>query len=202
MELMFDSEAKQDEFSFSKSLYPAKLLQKLPELRDRGIFLCGGGALALYLDHKFTAIKDFDFYVKDQAALEWFENFLTGPLLRMSKTHDSENALTFRPPSDKVTTYVQIIKRDFYNSYDEVFKHFDFSVCKVGYDNEQFYFGPNTKQHILEKKLVLEGKPTDDFFKRWFKYNLKGFKMPHSEVASIIKTIPNLSFDSTQDFGY
>ena len=91
--------------------------------------------------------------------------------------------------------------RHYFNYYD-VFETFDFSICKVGYDGEEFYFGTNTQQHILEKKLVLEGKPTSDFVKRWFKYSLKGYKMSNEMAAQIIKGLPEVEFHNSTDTGY
>lgn len=189
-------------FSIERSLYPIKLLKDLPKLRKQGIFLCGGSALALFLGHGINSIKDYDFYCKDYPSQKEFEEYLTGNM-NMSLTHVTDNARTYSPYSGSITSKVQIITRNFYPDYQAIFEDFDFSICKVGYlGNYEYCFGPTARQHILEKKLVLEGKVTDDFFKRWYKYDLKGFKMPREQVAEILKTVPNINFDACLDLGY
>ena len=189
-------------FSLEKNLYPIRLLKDLPKLREQGIFLCGGSALSLFLGHSINTIKDYDFYCKDDQTRYNFEQYLTSHL-GMIKTHVSDNALTFDPRSGSTKSKVQIIIRNFYPDYQAVFADFDFSICKVGYLGDYNYcFGPTARQHILEKKLVLEGKATDDFFKRWYKYDLKGFKMPREQVAEILKTVQNINFDARLDMGY
>lgn len=189
-------------FSLEKNLYPISLLKDLSKLKEQGIFLCGGSALALFLGHSINTIKDYDFYCKDANTQKYFEQYLITNQ-GMVKTHVTDNALTFAPRSGSIKSKVQIIIRNFYPDYQAVFADFDFSICKVGYMGDYNYcFGPTARQHILEKKLVLEGKATSDFFKRWFKYDLKGFKMPREQVADILKTVQNINFDARLDMGY
>lgn len=191
-----------ENFYLERNLFPMKLIMDLPTLKERGVFLCGGAALALYLGQNLDTIKDYDFYCKDVPAQKWFEEYLTHAML-MTIKHVTNNALTYEPTRYSTSGMVQIIVRNYYPGYQEIFNDFDFSVCKIGYEgNNSYVFGPNTQQHILEKKLVLEGRPTADFVKRWFKYTVKGFKMPRQEAANIIKALPEINLDATKDLGY
>jgi len=189
------------DYRMEKNMFPGKLLSSLKMLKEQGIYLCGGSALALYLGQNLDSINDYDFYVKDQNTQNWFERWLESEL-KMYAHFKSNNATTYRPTMGTTKGKLQIIIKNFFNSYDDIFSTFDFGVCKVGYDGEGFYFGPNTKQQILEKRLVLEGKPSPDFVKRWFKYGLKGYKMPHSEAAEILKSLPEVEFDARNEMGY
>lgn len=191
-----------EEVSFGSSIkpsnrFPGDLISDLPNLRKHGIFFCGGGALSLYLDKSYDSINDFDFWVESEEALKYFK-FRLENKYGMHMIIQTDNALTFQSGSGKI----QIIIREFLKSYDEIFNTFDFGVCKVGYDGSTFYFGPNTHQQIIEKKLVLEGKTNSDFVKRWFKYSLKGYKMDNMVVAEIIKKEPSINLDHTEDEGY
>jgi hypothetical protein len=194
-----------EEFNLKYNLFPSNLIEKLPMLKEKGIFLCGGAALALYLGNSYDSINDFDFYAKNVIAQKWFDSWIQSHL-KMKSHFVTDNAITYinstqqyeQTPSGKVQL---IIRQHFFNYY-EIFNTFDFSVCKVGYDGKEFYFGPNTLQHILEKKLVLEGKPTADFVKRWFKYSLRGYKMPNDIAAQIIKGLHEVEFDARHEAGY
>ena len=184
-------------YSKSSGSFPGNLILDLTNLAQRGIFFCGGGALSLYLDKNYTSISDFDFWVASAEALQYFRSRLENKY-GMHLIIQTANALTYQTGSGKV----QIIIREYLQSYDAIFKTFDFSICKVGYDGSKYYFGPNTYEHIIEKKLVLEGKTTPDFIKRWFKYTLKGYKMDNKLVAEIIKNEPTINLDHSVDEGY
>jgi hypothetical protein len=186
-------------YNLDQNLFPVKLLRDLPRLKASGIFLCGGAALALYLGQKLDTIKDYDFYAKDLLSKAKFEEYLAHEL-RLHISHVSENATTYS--SQYHRSKIQIINRSYFYDYNHVFETFDFGICKVGYDGDNFYFGPNTREQIHKKQLVMEGAATSDFIKRWFKYTLKGYKMDNKVAADIIRNHPNQSLDLSKDTGY
>ena len=202
MAVTFDNDVLSWDSDRSSRGFPLKLFEDLPSLRDRGIFLCGGAALALYLNHVYKSINDYDFFVQDSKAADFMRQYLEakfGWILHMQ----TENAWTFKGNDAYGNpAKVQIIIKKFHQNYQEVFETFDFSICKIGFDGTDFHFGPNTRQHILEKKLVLEGPVNEDFVKRWYKYSIKGFKMARKEVAAAIRSNPNITLATSERDGY
>lgn len=103
------------------------------------------------------------------------------------KVHESDNAVTFII-QDNTAYKVQIIKKNFYNSAQEVIDNFDFTVTQLVSDGEQIIAGKYTYRDLATKTLRLTS-PTminrPGIFARIVKYVSYGYKID-AELAELI----------------
>lgn len=109
--------------------------------------------------------------------------------------------------SDNATTYqvgeykVQLIRRNFYKSVNDVFNDFDFTCCQVAVDKDMRPYGPGL-QDATNMILKLNKYDNRAFLARYAKYVGYGYTMDAAEFLNIIERLDmNYEFDST-DLGY
>jgi len=111
----------------------------------------------------------------------------------MYETYTSDNAITYTIGDFKV----QLIRRAYYASIDDVFANFDFTCCQVAVDKNFYIYGPgieDAKNYVLKlNKLDSRG-----FLARYAKYVGYGYTMPNNEFLDIINNKEiNYEFDPT-----
>ena len=111
----------------------------------------------------------------------------------MYETYTSDNAITYTVGDFKV----QLIRRAYYKSLDEVFANFDFTCCQIAVDRNFYTYGPgieDAKNYVLRlNKLDSRG-----FLARYAKYVGYGYTMPSDEFLDIINNEEiNYEFDPT-----
>jgi hypothetical protein len=111
----------------------------------------------------------------------------------MYETFTSDNAITYTIGDFKV----QLIRRAYYTSIDEVFANFDFTCCQIAIDKNLKTYGPgieDAKNYVLKlNKLDCHG-----FLARYAKYVGYSYVMPADEFLNIINHEEiNYEFDPT-----
>ena len=113
------------------------------------------------------------------------------------ETFTSDNAITYQCGDHKV----QLIRRAYYPTIDEVFKDFDFTCCMVGVDMDIRPFGPGI-DHAHSRILKLGRFDPTAFIARYGKYVGYGYVMDPKEFLEIIERPGiNYEFDGTS-LGY
>jgi hypothetical protein len=111
----------------------------------------------------------------------------------MYETFTSDNARTYTIGDHKV----QLIRRAYYDSLDDVFDNFDFTCCQVAVDKDFKLSGPglaDARNNVLKlNKLDIRG-----FLARYAKYVGYGYTMPNEEFLDIINNEEiNYEFDAS-----
>jgi hypothetical protein len=111
----------------------------------------------------------------------------------MYETFTSDNAITYTIGDFKV----QLIRRAYYTSVDDVFANFDFTCCQIAVDENLKTYGPgieDAKNYVLKlNKLDRHG-----FLARYAKYVGYSYVMPAGEFLDIINLEEiNYEFDPT-----
>jgi len=109
------------------------------------------------------------------------------------ETFSSDNAKTYTIDDYKV----QLIRRAYYTSVDDVFANFDFTCCQIAVDENLKAYGPgieDAKNYVLKlNKLDRHG-----FLARYAKYAGYSYVMPADEFLDIINNEEiNYEFDPT-----
>ena len=109
------------------------------------------------------------------------------------ESFSSDNAITYTCGDHKV----QLIKRAYYPTIQDVFKDFDFTCCMVGVDMEIKPFGPGVV-HAKNGVLKLGRFDPNAFIARYGKYVGYGYVMEPEEFLEIIERPGiNYEFDGT-----
>jgi hypothetical protein len=111
----------------------------------------------------------------------------------MYETFNSENAVTYQLGNYKV----QLIRRAYYPTVDDVFKSFDFTCCQVAVDKELQAYGPGVDD-AKNNKLKLNHYDNKAFLARYAKYVGYGYVMDPEEFLEIIERKDiNYEFDGS-----
>ncbi len=97
---------------------------------------------------------------------------------RYSTKYESENATTlsyYSKETNKEWT-IQIIKRRYFNSLQEVIDNFDISVCQIGTGGQEWLLGKHTARDIREQNLRMNMPLQPDAAKRLTKYWTYGYR--------------------------
>lgn len=113
------------------------------------------------------------------------------------QVYDTDNAETCYVGNQKL----QLIKRQWFNSIEHVFEHFDFSCCQIAVNEDLSLYGPgidDAKNYVLKTKRV----DTKTFLARYGKYVSYGYKMdPEEFLNTINENEVAYEFDGST-FGY
>jgi hypothetical protein len=163
-----------------------------------GTFLAGGAVLSLMTGNK---INDLDLYFASREAVAEFIEENNGVYLYSV----TDKSISLSLSTTKYgTKEFQLIYFDSYNSADEVFHDFDFTVCMCAYsfDDKQFYFHTDFWEHLGAKKLVFS--PSTKFpiisLLRVEKYQQKGFSISNGELRKIALAISKLNLEAKSEF--
>ena len=122
---------------------------------------------------------------------------------RYTTKFESENATTLSYTShhgDKHWT-LQIIKRRFFSSAEEIIDNFDISVCKLATDGKNLSLGSNTAKDIREKNLRFQMPLQPDALKRLTKYWTYGYRPVEGTIESIQNNpVGKWHFNSDEDY--
>lgn len=163
-----------------------------------GVFLAGGAVLSLMTGNK---INDLDLYFASREAVAEFIEENRGVYLHSV----TDKSISLSLSTTKYgTKEFQLIYFDSYNSTDEIFKDFDFSVCMCAYsfDDKQFYFHKDFWEHLAAKKLVFSPETKFPIISllRVEKYQQKGFTISNGELRKIALAISKLNLEDKSEF--
>jgi hypothetical protein len=166
--------------------------------QEHGPWIAGGMGRQLAIDPTDTTFADIDVWFSSLASYERCTvrlNHIFGNY--MYESFASDNAMTYTVGDFKV----QLIRRAYYKSVEDVFANFDFTCCQVAVDRDLKTYGPgisDARNYVLKlNKLDLRG-----FLARYAKYVGYGYTMPNKEFLDIIDNEEiNYEFDATS-LGY
>lgn len=161
---------------------------------EYGPWIAGGMGRQLAINPECQEFADIDV---------WFSGPTSYELCMIRLNNTFGNYLYESFTSDNARTYtigdhkVQLIRRAYYDSLDEVFDNFDFTCCQVAVDKDFKLSGPglaDARNYVLKlNKLDSRG-----FLARYAKYVGYGYTMPNEEFLDIIDNEEiNYEFDAT-----
>ena len=161
---------------------------------EHGPWIAGGMGRQLAVNPACQEFADIDV---------WFSGPTSYELCMIRLNNTFGNYLYESFTSDNARTYtigdhkVQLIRRAYYDSLDEVFDNFDFTCCQVAVDKDFKLSGPglaDARNNVLKlNKLDNRG-----FLARYAKYVGYGYTMPNEEFLDIIDNEEiNYEFDAT-----
>ena len=162
--------------------------------QEQGPWIAGGMGRQLAVNPTCQEFSDIDIWFSSAMSYErcmvrlndTFGNYIY-------ETFSSNNAKTYQVGDYKV----QLIRRAYYDSLDDVFANFDFTCCQVAVDKDFKLSGPglaDARNNVLKvNKLDCLG-----FLARYAKYVGYGYVMPNEEFLDIINNEEiNYEFDAT-----
>jgi hypothetical protein len=166
----------------------------LDSTQEQGPWIAGGMGRQLAIDPTCQSFADIDIWFNNAKSYEQC-------LIRLDNTFGNHIYETFS--SDNARTYtvgdykVQLIRRAYYETLDDVFANFDFTCCQIAVDKDLNLSGPgieDARNNVLKvNKLDRRG-----FLARYAKYVGYGYVMPNSEFLDIINNEEiNYEFDAT-----
>jgi hypothetical protein len=162
--------------------------------REQGPWIAGGMGRQLAVDPTCQEFADIDVWFNNATSYEQCVNRLNFAFGNtMYETFNSSNARTYTVGDYKV----QLIRRAYYETLDDVFANFDFTCCQVAVDKDFKLSGPgidDARNNVLKvNKLDRRG-----FLARYAKYVGYGYVMPNGEFLDIINNEDiNYEFDAT-----
>ncbi len=109
---------------------------------------------------------------------------------RWQRKYESDNAITLsywsKKDSSKTWT-IQIIKRRFFKSLEDVINSFDMTVCEIGTGGNEWVLGKQTAKDIRERNLRLKMPLQPDALKRVVKYWTYGYR----PVEGVLEAVQN-----------
>lgn len=149
----------------------------------QGPWLAGGSVLSWY-NNEPVGLGDFDIFFKD---LKQFDEMF-GRLMRNHATivYTSENALTLHLTVDDDVKRIQLIRKNYFQSAEDVINHFDFTICQLATDGWNIVASDKTYEHIREKKIVLSKPASRTLVKRLIKYVSYGYTPEIELVQTMI----------------
>lgn len=121
---------------------------------------------------------------------------------RYSTKYESDNAITLSY-HNKDSRYwtLQVIKRRYFNSLQEVIDNFDISVCQVGTGGNDWLLGKHTAKDIRERNLRMNLPLHPDAAKRLIKYWTYGYRPVNGLLDSVRNNpIGKKIFTTSEDY--
>jgi hypothetical protein len=158
-----------------------------PDIK-RGPWIAGGAPLRWWQGLP-VGESDIDVFCANQAQAEVVIERIK-EFGRWQRKYDSENATTLsywsKNDSSKVWT-IQVIKRRYFNSLEEVISNFDMTVCEIGTCGNNWVLGKQTARDIRERHLRMNLPLTPDALKRMVKYWTYGYR----PVPGLLEAVQN-----------
>ena len=146
-----------------------------PDL-NHGPWIAGGACLRWY-QGQAVAENDIDvFCASEEQANKIID--LVKSYGRYSTKHESANAttLSYYNKDHTKTWTIQVIKRRYFKSLQEVIDNFDITVCQIGTGGHEWLMGKHTARDIREKNLRMKLPLQPDAAKRMSKYWTYGYR--------------------------
>lgn len=161
---------------------------------DQGPWIAGGMGRQLAVDHTCQEFADIDVWFSGPEVYEQCMIRLNNTFSNyMYEAFSSDNAKTYTVGDYKV----QLIRRAYYTSLDDVFDNFDFTCCQVAVDQNFKLSGPGLAD-ARNNVLKLNKLDHCGFLARYAKYVGYGYVMPNTEFLDIINNEEiNYEFDAT-----
>lgn len=162
-------------------------------LKAYDCYIAGGSILSIFSN---TEINDLDVYFRNKADLA---DFLYNDVEGYHIISHTDKAFSFRV-DEKV---VQAIYFKYFESAEDIFKTFDFTVCMAAYDfkTEKFVLHKDFLKHNVNRILKFNSDTVFPIISalRIDKYKKKGFSISKAEFIRIMLTIMMLNISSYEE---
>jgi hypothetical protein len=167
---------------------------------ETGPWIAGGAALRWYQNMP-VGESDIDVFCKNTQQADALIDRIKSHN-RFIVKYESNNATTIQHlSSDGKGWTIQIIKKRFFNSLEEVIDNFDITVCQIGTSGNEWILGDNTAKDIREHNLRMRLPLQPDAPKRLTKYWIYGYR-PVPGLLDEIQNNPNTRWKFTSDEDY
>lgn len=168
-----------------------KILESAANFMPRGAFIAGGALLSAFTGQP---IKDADMYFKSK------EDFIAA----VEQAYDenlwcvaaTDRAVTFAS-GDKI---IQLMHFDFFETAEEIFDAFDFTVCMAAYDmdEEKFIFHEDFLKHAAQRFLRFHNGTRYPYgsLLRVLKYQQRGYTIGKSDMLRIALCCSQIEINS------
>ena len=169
---------------------------------ERGPWIAGGAPLRWWQGLP-VGENDIDVFCASQAQAEVVIERIK-EFGRWQRKYDSDNATTLsywsKDDSSKVWT-IQVIKRRYFNSLEDVISNFDMTVCEIGTCGNNWVLGKQTARDIRERNLRMKLPLTPDALKRVVKYWTYGYR-PVEGLLEAVQDNPIAKWEFALDEDY
>jgi hypothetical protein len=169
--------------------------------KERGPWIAGGACLRWYQGQP-VGENDIDvFCASAEQAKTIIDNIKSYG--RYSTKYESDNATTLSYYDKQNTKYwtIQIIKRRYFKTLQEVIDNFDISVCQIGTGGQEWLLGKNTARDIRERNLRMNVPLQPDAAKRLAKYWTYGYRPVDGLVPAVQNNpVAKQMFQSNEDY--
>lgn len=172
-----------------------------PDLKN-GPWIAGGAPLRWY-QGKPVGESDIDIFCRDSLQADEVLTRIKD-YGRWTEKFNSENAVTVGYWSKEAFATqwtLQIIKRRYFKSIEDVIRSFDLTVCEIGTCGNEWELGPFTARDIRKKNLRFKLPLQPDSVKRLTKYWIYGYRPVNGTIDSIVND-PNSkwAYNSEEDY--
>jgi len=167
-----------------------------------GPWIAGGAALRWW-QHQPVGESDIDVFCANAKQAEDIIERIKD-YGRWQRKYESDNAVTLsywsKDNSSKTWT-IQIIKRRYFKSLEDVINNFDITVCEIGTCGNEWVLGKQTAKDIRERNLRLKIPLQPDALKRVVKYWTYGY-LPVEGVLEAVQNNPigKWQFELDEDY--
>ncbi len=171
-----------------------------PDL-ERGPWIAGGACLKWYQNQP-VGESDIDIFCTGPAQAERVIESIKS-YGRYSNKYESDNAVTLDYSSKDSTMHwtLQVIKRRYFNSLQDVINNFDISVCQIGTAGNDWLLGKNTAADIRLRQLRMNLPLAPDAAKRMIKYWTYGYRPVEGLVDAVINNpLGKKEFNLNEDY--
>lgn len=151
-----------------------------------GPWIAGGAPLRWWQDRP-VGESDIDVFCRDSIQADAIIDRIKS-YGRWTKKYESENAVTllyWTEGNYNTQWTLQIIKKKYYKSLEEVIKGFDITVCEIGTCGNEWQLGPFTARDIHNKVLNFKEPLQPDALKRLVKYWVYGYEPMPGTIEAI-----------------
>lgn len=171
-----------------------------PTLKE-GPWIAGGAALRWYQGLP-VGENDIDVFCSSaeqaQKVIDWVKSYG-----RFSTKYESENAttLSYYSKDNSKTWTIQVIKRRYFMSLQDVIDNFDITVCQIGTGGNEWLLNKDTARDIRERNLRMRMPLQPDAAKRLAKYWTYGYRPVGGLLAAVqANPIGKKMFQTDEDY--
>lgn len=173
-----------------------------PHMRD-GPWVAGGACISWLSGQPVTNNSDIDVFFKNKHQIDCVMKRLSEEFNAYRPIIETPNAMTFEIKDSRYSRshLVQLITFKLFEDVEELFNHFDISVCKIATDGNAWKFGENTMHDFNNRILRMDLPLKPDALRRLTKYWTYGYE-PTSELFEEIFAATNLNTKFKEDGEY
>lgn len=187
-------------FQFEKNKLYAYLGKELVELLKKYKVIVAGGTITSLLSNK--DINDIDVYFRNEESIIDFVSEIWGDS-HWVVSHTKKATQFAFAVKDRDAIDLQLIHFEYFNSPEEIFKTFDYTVCMGAFDfeKEEFVLHEDFLKHNSQRLLKFNSDTAFPIVSmlRVQKYENKGYKISKPEFIRIILTCMNLDINTYEE---